>query len=49
MSHDKCLISWFSFKLFFWGYGGLLYYSFCFYASQSSPYTFKQLYELYEV
>ncbi len=28
-------------KLFFLGYGGLLYYSFCFDASRSSVYTFK--------
>ncbi len=28
-------------KLFFSGYGGLLYYSFCFDASRSSAYTFK--------
>jgi len=28
-------------KLFFLGYGGLLYYSFCFDANRSSAYTFK--------
>jgi hypothetical protein len=28
-------------KLFFLGYEGLLYYSFCFDASRSSAYTFK--------
>jgi hypothetical protein len=28
-------------KLFFLGYGGLLYYSFCFDASRPSAYTFK--------
>ncbi len=28
-------------KLFFLGYGGLLYYSFCFDASRSSAFTFK--------
>jgi len=28
-------------RLFFLGYGGLLYYSFCFDASRSSAYTFK--------
>jgi hypothetical protein len=28
-------------KLFFLGYGGLLYYSFCLDASRSSAYTFK--------
>jgi hypothetical protein len=28
-------------KLFFSGYGGLLYYSFCFDASRSSAYTFQ--------
>ncbi len=28
-------------KLFFLGYGGLLYYSVCFHASRSSAYTFK--------
>ncbi len=28
-------------KLFFLGYGGLLYYSFCFDASRLSAYTFK--------
>jgi hypothetical protein len=36
-------------KLFFLGYGGLLYYSFRFGASRSSAYTFKSFYELYEV
>jgi hypothetical protein len=36
-------------KLFFLGYGGLLYYSFCSDASRSSAYTFKYFYELYEV
>jgi hypothetical protein len=36
-------------KLFFLGYGGLLYYSFCFDASRSSAYTFKLFYELYVV
>ncbi len=35
-------------KLFFLGYGGLLYYSFCFDASRSSLYTFKKFSELYE-